>query len=168
MRQKLYLLLTLALLMTGCEQTPQPQSMTKRFQSVPELKATLLQKGEQRESCAICGMHLATFYKTNHVAQTLKGKTKQYCSLHCVVHDNELNKTDLTNLRVVDTQTLHFTPALKAYYVVGSRKPATMSRISKYAFAKKTDALAFQKAFGGEIMKFYDAYNVATKDFTKR
>jgi len=163
-------LLSLAwvLLLLGCTSSPEPKSMTKRFQSVPESKAHILQKGEHKSSCSICGMHLASFYKTNHVATTFVGnKTKQYCSLHCVVHDNELNKTDLTNLRVVDTHTLKFIPALKAYYVVGSSKPATMSKVSKYAFANKHDAKAFQKKFGGEIMKFYDAYNVAIKDFKK-
>jgi nitrous oxide reductase accessory protein NosL len=69
---------------------------------------------------------------------------------------------------VVDAKTLCFIPALSAYYVVGSNKPATMSKTSKYAFAKKSDAQAFAKAYGGKVMKFYDAYKVATKDFTRR
>ena len=105
------------------------------------------------------------FYKTNHAADTKDG-TKQYCSIHCVVQDNEMNKTDLKNLRVVDVTSLKFTQALEAYYVVGSSKPATMSKTSKYAFAKEEDAKAFAKEFGGKIMKFYDTYSVATKDFT--
>ncbi len=135
-----------------------------RFQSVPQEKAIILQSGKEKEACAICGMHLPTFYKTNHVAQTKDG-TKQYCSLHCVVYDNEINKTDLANLKVVDAHTLKMIDALKAYYVVGSKKPATMSRISKYAFATKAEAEAFAKENGGKVMAFYDAYDVAKKDF---
>jgi nitrous oxide reductase accessory protein NosL len=71
------------------------------------------------------------------------------------------------NLKVVDTNSLKFIPADRAYYVVGSSKPATMSKTSKYAFAKKSDAQAFVKKYGGKIMKFYDAYDIAIKDFKK-
>jgi len=163
----LTLLLVLGVLLSGCGD-PAPKQMGERFQSVPRSKAKIVQKGEHKASCAICGMHLATFYKTNHAATLRDGTKRQYCSLHCVVHDNEINKTDLINLKVVDAKTLKFIPALSAYYVVGSSKPATMSRVSKYAFAKKRDAEAFAKAYGGKVMKFYDAYEVATKDFTRR
>ncbi len=138
-----------------------------RFQSVPITKAIVLQTSKEKTSCAICSMSLPTFYKTNHVADTKMG-IKQYCSIHCVMHDNELNKTDLKNLRVVDTNSLEFIPALKAYYVVGSSKPATMSRVSKYAFSKKSEAIIFAKKFGGKVVKFYEAYDEATKDFTKK
>ncbi len=138
-----------------------------RFQSASIEKVILLQTTKDKTSCAICGMSLPTFYKTNHVADTKMG-IKQYCSIHCVMHDNELNKTNLKNLRVVDTNSLEFIPALKAYYVVGSSKPATMSRVSKYAFSKKSEATTFAKKFGGKIVKFYKAYDEATKDFTKK
>jgi len=138
-----------------------------RFQTVPTEQAILLQTGKEKDSCAICGMHLPTFYKTNHVADTKEG-TKQYCSIHCVVYDNEINKTDLTNLRVVDTNSLKMISALEAYYVVGSSKKGTMSRVSKYAFSTKNEAEAFAKSFGGKVMKFYDAYDEAKKDFSNR
>ena len=157
-------------LMAGCAKdasSVQKKIHKVRFQSVSADKALLLQSGKHKESCAICGMHLPTFYKTNHVADTKEG-TKQYCSLHCVVHDNEINKTDLKNLRVVDTNSLKMIDALLAYYVVGSSKAGTMSRVSKYAFAKRDEAEAFAKAFGGKVMKFYDAYDVAKKDFSNR
>jgi hypothetical protein len=156
--------LALVLFFSGCVSS----TLNKvRYQSVSVDQATILQSGKDKESCAICGMHLPTFYKTNHVGDTKDG-VKQYCSLHCVVKDNEFNKTDLTNLRVVDTKSLKFIPVLKAFYVVGSSKKGTMSRVSKYAFAKKEDADNFAKEFGGKVMKFYDAYDEATKDFTKR
>ena len=159
-----------ALLFVGCagSTTAVKSDMKKtRFQSVPIEKMTLLQEGENKESCAICGMHLPTFYKTSHVSDT-KHDVRQYCSLHCVVDDNELNKTDLENLRVVDTNSLKYIPATDAFYVVGSSKPGTMSRVSKYAFSTKQEADNFAKDFGGEVMKFYDAYNEAAKDFTKK
>ncbi len=137
------------------------------FQSVPPEKAILLQKGPHKTACAICGMYLPKFYKTNHAARTKYG-TRQYCSLHCLVADNELNKTDLTHVQVVDTESLQFIPALTAWYVVGSSKPATMSRVSKYAFKTKATAEAFAKKYGGKVMDFYGAYDVAIQDFVKK
>ncbi len=159
-----------ALLFTACANSAsavKSDTNRVRFQSVPTEQATLLQTSKEKASCAICGMHLPTFYKTNHAADTKHG-TRQYCSIHCVVEDNEINKTDLKNLRVVDTNSLKFIVAMDAFYVVGSKKPATMSRTSKYAFAKKSEAESFAKEFGGKVMKFYDAYDIATKDFTGR
>jgi len=152
----------------GCSSTPVSKHMRDDFRSVPLKKAHIYQQGKHKNSCAICGMKLQKFYKTNHLATIKNGSKKQYCSLHCVVYDNEFNKTDLINLKVVDAKTLKFIPALKAYYVVGSSKPATMSKTSKYAFASKKDAELFAKKYGGKVMKFYDAYDIATKDFTKR
>ncbi len=161
-------LLLSALLWSGCgAKNRHMLQKQQRFQSVPPQKAIILQKGEHRTSCAICGMNLPAWYKTNHAAHTKYG-TRQYCSLHCLVHDNELNKTDLSNVMVVDTVTLKFIPALKAYYVVGSSKPGTMSKISKYAFGSKADAEAFAKKHGGKVMGFYEAYDIAIKDFVKK
>jgi len=158
-----------ALLFVGCTNstTATPKSSKARFQTVSAGQATLLQKGKNKESCVICGMHLQTFYKTSHAADTKTGTKKQYCSLHCVVHDNEINKTDLLNLKVVDTNSLKFISADKAFYVVGSSKPATMSRTSKYAFAKKSEAESFAKKFGGKVMNLYDTYTESMKDFKR-
>ena len=160
------LLFAVAVLLSGCS-TKNAQTGAKKqtmFQSVTPQEAILLQTGPNKASCAICGMHLPTFYKTNHAADTKYG-TRQYCSLHCLVSDNELNKTDLRNVRVVDANTLKFIPALKAWYVVGSSKPGTMSRVSKYAFGTKAAAEAFAKKYGGKVMDFYGAYDIAIQDF---
>lgn len=157
----------IALLFVGCSDssTPTPKSSKARFQTVNSSQAKLVQKGANRDSCVICGMHLPTFYKTSHVAETKKGTKRQYCSLHCVVEDNEINKTDLVNLTVVDTDSLKLISVYRAFYVVGSSKPGTMTRTSKYAFAKRSKAEAFAKKFGGKVMNFHDTYSVSMKDF---
>jgi nitrous oxide reductase accessory protein NosL len=156
----------IALIFVGCtdSSTATPKSSKTRFQTVPAEQAKLVQKGENREYCIVCGMHLPTFYKTSHTAQTKTGNKRQYCSIHCVVHDNEINKTDLVNLKVVDTNSLKFISADKAFYVVGSSKPATMSRVSKYAFSTKTKAKVFAKKYGGKVMNLHDTYTEAMKD----
>ena len=155
-----------ALLFVGCtdSSTAIPKSSKARFQTVPAGQATLVQIGKNRESCVICGMNLPTFYKTSHTAETKAGTKRQYCSLHCVVEDNEINKTDLVNVKVVDTNSLKFISVYKAFYVVGSSKPGTMTRTSKYAFGKKSEAEAFAKAFGGKVMNFKDTYTASMKD----
>jgi len=142
-----------------------PKKMMKMFQSVPKEKATILQDGKAKMFCPECGMTLPMFYKTNHAA-TVNGKVKQYCSIHCLVED--MNKgVKPTEIRVVDVTTLKFVPAEKATYVVGSHKKGTMSRVSKYAFAKKSDAEAFAKANGGKVTDFNGALEAAKADFAK-
>jgi nitrous oxide reductase accessory protein NosL len=143
----------------------QGKKMMKMFQSVPKGKATILQDGKAKMFCPECGMTLPMFYKTNHAA-TVNGKVKQYCSIHCLVED--MNKgAKATDIKVVDTNTLKFIDANKAFYVVGSHKKGTMTMVSKYAFAKKADAEAFAKANGGKVTDFKGALEAAKSDFAK-
>jgi len=134
------------------------------FQSVAPSKATLVQKGQEKQFCQVCGMNLPMFYKTNHAAN-VNGKEKQYCSLHCLVEDAELNHANIKDIKVVDVTSLKFIDATKAYYVVGSKKKGTMSMVSKYAFKNLNDAAKFAQQNGGTVMDFNAAYNVAKKDF---
>jgi len=136
----------------------------KMFQTVAKKDAVLLQKGKEKEHCVVCGMNLVMFYKTNHAATDMNGTVNQYCSLHCLT-DHLRQGVELQNPKVVDIKSLKFIPVQEAYYVVGSKKPATMSRVSKYAFKSLADAKAFQKKNGGDIVDFYSAWQLAKKDF---
>jgi nitrous oxide reductase accessory protein NosL len=167
-------LFTLSLMiLSGCSSAPKPTPVAKAkppvvkhykmFQTVSKDEATLLQKGENREHCYICGMHLVKFYKTSHAANE-GDVTHQYCSLHCLT-DHLRKGAELENPKVVDVKSLKFIPVQEAYYVVGSSKPATMSRVSKYAFESLEDAKAFQKIYGGKIVDFRSAWELAKKDF---
>jgi hypothetical protein len=108
-------------------------------------------------------MKLARYYKTSHKAE-IGDKKFQYCSFHCL-EDHLGEGVRLKNPEVVDVASLKFISVMDAYYVVGSQKKATMSRISKYAFAKKEDAVAFQKLYGGKIMDFTEARKIVQEDF---
>ena len=136
----------------------------KMFQTVAKKDAILLQKGEAKEHCSVCGMNLVMFYKTNHLATDENGNIHQYCSLHCFT-DALRHGAELKNPEVVDVTSLKFIPVLEAYYVVGSKKSATMSSISKYAFKSLDDAKKFQKENGGDIVDFHSAWQSAKKDF---
>jgi nitrous oxide reductase accessory protein NosL len=161
MKKVLLGLSTLLFLFSGCA------NKQSRFQSVPASQATIMQEGEDKNYCPICGMHIPTFYKTSHAATTKEGEVRQYCSIHCVVDDHEHNKSGLSEIKVVDLPTLKYVEAKSATYVVGSDKSGTMSMISKYAFANKADAESFQKSYGGMLMSFEEAYNVSKGDFEK-
>jgi len=125
----------------------------KDFRSVPLEKATLLEKGKNKMFCNICGMNLPMFYKTNHASKH-KGKEHQYCSIVCLIEDMIVNNKKMDDFRVIDNSTLKFIPSKSAYFIVGSKKPGTMSIVSKYAFGTKKAALKFQKENGGDIFNF--------------
>ena len=154
------------LVITGSLIVANADKMMKMFQSVNPSQATLVQTNKTKKFCPICGMTLPMFYKTNHSA-THNHETKQYCSIHCVVEDSEINKSDLKDIKVVDVKSLKFINASEAFYVVGSKKKGTMSMISKYAFADIKDASKFAKDNGGKVMDYNAAYAEAKKDFPK-
>lgn len=131
----------------------------KNFRAVPVEKAELLQDGEGKNFGPVCGMTLSSFYKTNHAAKH-NGKDMQYCSIHCMVEDIEVNGKELTDFKAVDNVSLKFKDSNSLYFVVGSKKPGTMSVVSKYAFSEKEAAQKFAKEFGGEIMTFKEVYAV--------
>jgi nitrous oxide reductase accessory protein NosL len=133
------------------------------FQSVSQDKAMIIQKGDNKASCSQCGMNLPMFYKTNHLVKDDKGDMHQYCSIHCMVHHKQ--SATLSDEQVVDASTLKFIDAKKAYYVIGSSQKGTMSRVSKYAFFNKSDAVAFTLKYGGELSTYEEALEVAKKDF---
>lgn len=138
--------------------------MPKNFRAVPFAKAQILQDGETKMFCSKCGMTLPMFYKTNHAA-TVDGKVQQFCSMYCLIEAMNSAK-DVKDIKVVDNSTLKFIPADKAWYVVGSSKPATMAaKVSKYAFGTKEAADKFAKEFGGKVMPFKDALAIAKKDY---
>ena len=127
--------------------------MKSDYRAVPMKKATLLKHGKDKMFCSICGMTLPMFYKTNHASKH-DGADDQYCSITCLIEDMVANGKKMSDFRVVDNTTLKFISSSKAYFIVGSKKPGTMSMISKYAFGTKEAALVFQKENGGKIMRF--------------
>ncbi len=141
------------------------------FQSVPQNDATLLQSGESKQYCPNCAMHLPKFYKTNHAVKFKDGTYRQYCSIHCVVDEMEMGylrdkKNKIAQFLAVDVKSLKMIDAKKAFYVVGSSKPGTMTTNSQYAFANQSDAQNFSKENGGKIVNFDEAYKISLKDFT--
>ncbi|WP_324172360.1 nitrous oxide reductase accessory protein NosL [Sulfurimonas sp.] len=160
---KIYMLAVIALIFVACGVEREPMVKSGMFQSVNSQDATLVQSGKEKTSCSRCGMNLVMFYKTSHKALH-NNKPIQYCSIHCL-EEHLGEETTLKNPQVVDVASLKFINVGDAYYVVGSKKRGTMSQVSKYAFLDKKMAKKFQDKYGGNIMHFNEALNVAKKDF---
>ncbi len=161
---KKFLLLITAIATLTFAQEATTQKMPTRFQAVPFNQAQLLQTGKGKMFCPNCGMTLPMFYKTNHAGES-NGTVKQYCSIHCLAQS--MSEHNLSNIKVVDTKTLKFIDAKRAWYVVGSSKAGTMSRISKYAFGKKEDAQSFAKEFSGEVKSFKETLTFVQNNLAK-
>lgn len=138
--------------------------MPKNYRAVPFAKAQILQEGPDKMYCPKCGMTLLMFYRTNHAAK-VDGKMEQFCSMYCLIEEMNSGKK-VTDVQVVDNTTLKFIPVQKAFYVVGSSKPATMAKkVSKYAFGTEEAAQEFAGKFGGKVMSYDEALALAKKDF---
>jgi nitrous oxide reductase accessory protein NosL len=129
-------------------------------------KPVLVQDGEKKHWCSICGMKLEMFYKTSHIGELKDGTKKQYCSIRCLAIDMEKNK-EIKNIQVVDAKTEKIIDAKKAFYLVGSTIKGTMSKISKLAFQSKADALEFQTKYQGEIVDYMRALDMAKASLLK-
>jgi len=138
--------------------------MPKNYRMVPMAKAQILQEGPEKMYCPKCGMTLPMFYRTNHAAK-VDGKMEQFCSMYCLIEEMNSGKK-VSDVQVVDNTTLKFIPVEKAFYVVGSSKPATMAKkVSKYAFGTEEAAKEFAAKFGGKVMSYDEALALAKKDY---
>ncbi|MCI6988538.1 MAG: nitrous oxide reductase accessory protein NosL [Campylobacter sp.] len=143
-----------------------PLSATE-FNKAASGEPVFMQDGDQKEFCPICGMPLNKHYKTTHAATLKNGKDRHYCSIRCLVYENEENPVDLTTVKTIDAKTEKIIDANSAFYVVGSKAPTTMTKVSKYAFENEDDAREFMGEFGGEIAKFEDVLALEESDFAK-
>jgi copper chaperone NosL len=150
-----------------CGMAKGKQKQMADFRTVPASKETIIQDGKNKMYCPVCGMTLPKFYRTNHAASDDKGHIHQYCSIVCAMEDAIINGKKLNNYKVVDNTTLKFIDSNKAFFVVGSNKPGTMSSVSKYAFGTMEAAQAFSKENGGKVMKFDELYKMVEKNLQK-
>lgn len=124
------------------------------FTKVASGEPELIQKGDEKLYCPICGMNLKQYYKTSHGAILSDGTAKQYCSIRCLAVDWPAIESRLVKIVVTDAKTEKLIDAKKAFYVVGSKVPGTMSMVSKIAFESESDAKAFMAENGGEMANF--------------
>lgn len=131
------------------------------FSKESSTEPILVQKGDEKHWCPVCGMNLKMFYKTNHTSQLHNKTTRQYCSMRCLVMDKEEYGIDSSSIKVIDASSEKLIDASSAYYVLGSNVKGTMSKISKLAFALKSDADKFINEHKGKVVSFDEAMKSA-------
>lgn len=131
------------------------------FSKVATSEPELLQTGDAKTWCPICGMSLKQYYKTSHGAILNDGTAKQYCSMRCLAVDWSVIEPRIVKIVVTDAKSEKLIDAKKAFYVVGSKVPGTMSMVSKLAFEHEADAKAFAQEHGGNISHFDAAFALA-------
>ncbi len=131
------------------------------FTKVAKTKPILIQEGQSKYWCPVCGHTLSKYYKTNYIAKLKNGTKRQYCSLRCLVTDLNNYGIDLSAVAVIDAKTEKLINAHDAYFVVGSKINGTMSKKSKLAFALENDAKNFVKQYKGKIVDFQEALKMA-------
>ncbi|GAB4411045.1 MAG: hypothetical protein OHK0032_06870 [Thermodesulfovibrionales bacterium] len=122
------------------------------------------QRYTDKERCDNCGMDRNKFARTRHEFQTSKGRFYT-CSIHCVAVMGMKLKEEPRNAKVAEY--LHperMLDADRAYYIIGSTAPGTMTQRSKIAFPTKGDAERFALRYGGTVSSFEQALSEARKE----
>lgn len=122
------------------------------------------QRYTAKDRCDNCGMDRNKFARTRHEFQTSKGKFYT-CSIHCVAVMGMKLKEEPRDVKVAEY--LHperMLDADRAYYVIGSSAPGTMTLRSKIAFSTKEEAERFALRYGGTVSSFEQALLEARKE----
>jgi nitrous oxide reductase accessory protein NosL len=133
------------------------------FSKVASVEPILVQKGKEKQWCPVCGMSLKAFYKTSHTAKLADETPRHYCSMRCLSVDMQEHTLDTNHVKVVDAKTEKLIDATTAFYVVGSKVPGTMAKVSKLAFKNQTDAQEFAQKYKGKVVDFASALSMAQK-----
>ena len=152
-------------------------SKNKKFaKGISAKDANLVQKGQGRNYCPVCGMHISTNYKTSHAVmleESSKGEHEnhQYCSIHCLYDDlnygalKDKREMALASLFTVDANSSKFIKVSDAYYVIGSSVAGTMTVNSKYAFSSEKEAKEFAEKYNGSVVSGKDILDIENDDF---
>ena len=134
---------------------------TGKFTKEASSNPVLIQKGEEKHWCPVCGMNIKKYYKTSHTSTLQNGTHRQYCSIACLAKDKEEYGIDSNNIKVVNAKTEKLINAKNAFYVIGSKINGTMSKVSKIAFSNKEEAQEFIKKYKGKLSTFNEALKEA-------
>ena len=134
------------------------------FTKKATLQPLLTQKGAQKPWCTICGMNIKMFYKTSHSAKLHEHTPRQYCSMRCLVVDMKEHK--LEDIKVVDAKSEKLIDASSAFYLLGSKIPGTMAKVSKLAFENRADAEEFALKHKGRVVDFKRALKSAQESLS--
>jgi len=118
----------------------------------------------KKTKCDNCGMDRNKWARTRHSFQNSKGQFYT-CSIHCVAVLSMKLGEKAENIKAA----LYMNPekmidADKAFYVLGSSAPGTMSRTSKLAFPSMEAAYTFTTQYGGKMTGIKEVLSEADKE----
>ncbi|MBW4056294.1 MAG: NosL family protein [Proteobacteria bacterium] len=114
------------------------------------------------KACAHCGMDREKFAYSRMLITYADGSSVGVCSLHCAVTEMKDQKNKVVKMiEVADLNTKKLVDAKKATWVLGGEKKGVMTRVPKWAFAKKADAVAFIAKYGGKLATYKEALDMA-------
>jgi len=120
---------------------------------------------EKQNACPHCGMDREKFAHSRVLVTYSDGSSAGLCSIHCLVTELKGNKgKPVKVVEVADFNTKKLLVAEKATWVIGGSKKGVMTRVAKWAFAKKDDAAAFVLKNGGTLATYKEALASAEKD----
>lgn len=119
----------------------------------------------QHRSCAHCGMDREKFAYSRMLITYTDGATVGVCSLQCAVTEMKSNRGKaIKSVEVANLNSKKLVNAEKAIWVTGGSKRGVMTMVPKWAFARKSDALAFIKKNGGSLATYKEAVALAEKE----
>jgi len=117
--------------------------------------------------CPNCGMMINMWARTRHSFHHPEGELTT-CSIRCLADKTVSSGADADNIQAavyLDPDSM--IPVEKAWYVMGSTAPGTMTMKSKIVFADKAAAEEFAAHYGGQVVGFQDAFAAATMELPK-
>ena len=138
------------------------------FSKKASVTPVLVQHEVGKHWCPVCGMKIEDYYKTSYTAKLkMNNNNRQYCSIRCLIQDMNEYDIDLKTVKVIDISSEKYIDANSAFYVVNSKVSGTMSKISKLAFKKESDAKNFIKKYKGKLVTFDKALKIARESLKK-
>jgi len=135
------------------------------FSKKATVEPKLLQSGAEKQWCPITGLKISDYYKTSYAAKLdSNGRERQYSCIFALVSDIKESGINMDSIKVMDAKKQIYIDAKKAFFLINSSIAPTYGDISTLAFKDRTDALKFEKRYGGKIVTFKKALRVAIKN----
>ncbi|MFN3478984.1 MAG: nitrous oxide reductase accessory protein NosL [Thermodesulfovibrionales bacterium] len=149
----------------GYSYSPERGFSVADMKESPLLDLSSINRRAEHKGCDNCRMDLNKWAGTRYEFETSKGRFYT-CSIHClaVMAYYKLGE-EPKKVKVAEyLRPERMLDAGKAFYVIGSSVPGTMSPVSIIAFSSPDEAEKFSRRFGGKVTDFKAALEEAKRE----
>lgn len=108
--------------------------------------------------CKVCGMDRENHAHTRIFVEFDDGSSMGSCSIHCAAAQLSTTLDKIPKrIMVGEYKTGNLIDATTAFWVIGGKKPAVMTKVPKWAFATEAAAEAFIRENGGTLANYEQA-----------